>query len=187
MDDDRQRRLIRIVDYDPGWPAGFRRLQDHIWPSVADLALRIEHVGSTAVPGLAAKPIIDLDIVIRDRATLPDIGAKLEALGYFARGDLGIADRYAYAATSSEPPHNLYACVEGSVALRNHLALRDHLRAHPEDAKAYGELKKALTEGFPDDIDQYVAGKTALIARFLAQAGFESAALEDVRAANRPK
>jgi GrpB-like predicted nucleotidyltransferase (UPF0157 family) len=163
------RRLIQVMDYKPEWPDHFSQIRDRIWPCVRDIAVRIEHVGSTAVLGLAAKPIIDLDIVIEGRGDLPSVVARLGALGCQHRGDLGIRDREAFWAPENQPAHHLYVCSQDSLALRNHIVFRDHLRAHPVDAAAYSMLKKQLAEVCGGDIDRYVEGKTDFILSILAQ------------------
>lgn len=98
---------IRVVEYDPHWATLFLRLRERLWPLVSDLAIAIEHVGSTSVPGLAAKPVLDIDIVIRSRQDFPTVTERLASRGYAPRGDLGIADREAFAAPAEEPRHHL--------------------------------------------------------------------------------
>ncbi len=176
---------VVVVDYDPAWPALFERIRARVWPAVADLAVAIEHVGSTSVPGLAAKPRIDMDIVVPAREDVPKAIARLAPLGYVHIGDLGIPDREAFRASGELPPHNLYACHEGALPLRNHRALRDHLRAHPADARRYAALKKDLAARFPDDIDGYIEGKSAFIREILRQKGLTPDDLKSVEAANR--
>jgi len=83
---------IQLVDYDPDWPRIFNQIRDGIWPSVCDLALAIEHVGSTSVPGISAKPIIDIDLVIKSMVDLPAIVERLTPLDYKHRGNLGSKD-----------------------------------------------------------------------------------------------
>jgi GrpB-like predicted nucleotidyltransferase (UPF0157 family) len=178
-------RVIKVVDYDPEWPTMFYRLRTKVWPAVRDFAIAFEHVGSTSVPGLAAKPVIDLDVVIRGPNDLPLVMAQLERLGYEPRGNLGIEDREAFSAPLAEPAHNLYVCPLRSIALRNHIALRDHLRAHPPAVAAYSALKKELAERFPYDVDRYVEGKTAFILSILAHCGFSAGRLNSIRRANR--
>jgi GrpB-like predicted nucleotidyltransferase (UPF0157 family) len=178
-------RTITVVDHDASWSEAFQRLRDRIWPVVADVAVAIEHVGSTAVPGLAAKPVIDLDVVLRSGEDLPRAVERLATLGYAHRGDLGIAGREAFAAPPGPPEHHLYVCPPDSPALANHLALREHLRAHPEVAAAYGALKRRLAAAFPHDIDGYVAGKTGFILGVLRAAGFPEDQLEEIERANR--
>jgi len=163
-------RTIVVVDYDPAWPAAFERLRAAIWPGVRDAAEAIEHVGSTAVPGLAAKPIIDLDIVVRSGAEVPAAIARLAMLGYAHRGNLGIEGREAFDGAPGPHAHHLYVCPRDSAALANHVAVRDYLRAHPDAAREYGQLKKALATRFPHDIEAYAGGKTDLLQRIMRAA-----------------
>jgi GrpB-like predicted nucleotidyltransferase (UPF0157 family) len=165
---------VQVVDYNPEWPAWFGELRDRVWPSVRDIAVAVEHVGSTSVPGLAAKPVIDLDLVIPSRSELPWIVLRLGRLGYKHLGDLEIPDREAFSTLENQPAHHLYVCPLDSIALRNHIALRDHLRGHPADAAAYASLKKQLAKRFPHDIDRYAKSRTDLILSILAQYGLSA-------------
>jgi GrpB-like predicted nucleotidyltransferase (UPF0157 family) len=165
-------RTIVVVDYDPRWPDTFEQLRAAIWPVVSDVALAIEHVGSTSVPGLAAKPIVDLSVVIPTEAEIPQSIDCLATLGYVHRGNLGVEGREAFDGDGRLPKHHLYVCPRRSIALANHLAVRDHLRRNPETAHRYGELKKLLARMFPHDIDRYVHGKTDLILEILCAEGF---------------
>jgi GrpB-like predicted nucleotidyltransferase (UPF0157 family) len=178
------RRSICVVDYDPEWPRVFARLRARIWPSVSDFTLGIEHVGSTAVPGLAAKPVIDIDIVVAGRQEIPLAVERLTNLGYVHEGDLGIPDREAFDLPSGGPAHHLYVCPRESLALRSHLALRDHLRAHPQDVAAYSVLKKRLAQEFTHDIARYVEGKSEFILAILAREGFSPDSVESIRKVN---
>jgi GrpB-like predicted nucleotidyltransferase (UPF0157 family) len=176
---------ITVVDYDPSWPETFERLRASIWPTIRDVALSIEHIGSTSVVGLAAKPVIDMTIVVPPASAMAPLIDRLAAIGYRHRGDLGVPGREAFARPEGTPVHHLYACVEGSVGLRNHLAVRDYLRRNPSAARDYGMLKKQLAERFADDIDSYVEGKTDFILSILAEAGFPAGELDEIRAINR--
>lgn len=158
---------IEVSDYDPAWVVGAAELESRLWPEVRRFSTRFEHVGSTSVPGLAAKPVLDLDICIRDGSELDSVVGALEPLGYAHRGELGIAGRHAFRSPEGGPRHHLYVCVEGSLGLRNHLVLRDHLRGNPADAAAYGALKKHLA-ATQTEMAGYVEGKTAFITRILA-------------------
>jgi GrpB-like predicted nucleotidyltransferase (UPF0157 family) len=176
---------ILVVDYDPAWPTVFEQLRRHVWPAVSDLATSAEHVGSTSVPGLAAKPIIDITLAVRTAADVPIAINRLAALGYVHRGNLGVEGREAFRAPSSLPHHHLYLCPSDSLALRNHLAVRDYLRVHPEIAKQYGELKKRLARQHPEDIDAYTEGKTDAIVRILKAVGLTPDELEKIEQINR--
>jgi GrpB-like predicted nucleotidyltransferase (UPF0157 family) len=178
-------RTIQVVDYDPEWANQFCRLRDRIWPSISDFAIAIEHVGSTSVPGLAAKPVLDIDIVIPSRSDLQLAVTRLANLGYAHRGNLGIEDRDAFAAPLDGPALHLYVCPGESIALRNHLILRDHLRTHPSDVEAYSALKKKLAAEFSRDVDSYMEGKGDFISSILAQHGFSAESLESIRRTSR--
>src|SRR5207244_7814251 len=157
--------------YDRVWTGLFELLRARILPAVADEALGIEHVGSTAVPGLAAKPIIDSTVVVPSRPHVTVTIDRLATLGYRHRGNLGIEDREAFDHAEGLPAHNLYVCPQETLGVINQLAVRDHLRAHPEKALAYGQLKKRLAREFTHDIDRYVYGKTDFVLGILRAAG----------------
>lgn len=184
---------VVVVEAQAAWAEDFCALRARLWPVVRTYALAIEHVGSTAVPGLAAKPIIDIDVVVADGAALEQCIALLAAASYEHRGELGIPGRHAFkrapgADAAEGPPlprHNLYVCLQGALSLRNHLALRDWLRTHPEDVRAYAQLKRELAARFPCDIGSYVEGKTAFITGILQRAGAVSEAeVQDLERVN---
>lgn len=161
---------VEIADYDPRWPETFTELRDQITGELGPLTQAIEHVGSTAVPGLAAKPIIDIDIVIGSPADLPAITARLRPLGYHPEGDHGVPGLEAFSTPPGTPPHHLYVCVTGSAPLKRRLALRDLLRARPDLIRAYATLKRSLADQYRDDRAAYTNGKTAFIEQALAAA-----------------
>ena len=171
---------IVVVNYDPGWREAYEQLRSQIWPVVREVATTIEHVGSTAVPGLAAKPIIDISVVARSEADIPAGIQRLGTIGYIHRGNLGVEGREAFRTPTSSPRHHLYLCARNCSALANHLAVRAFLRAHPEDAQEYGALKKQLALRYSDDIDGYTDGKTDMILRILERAGFRSDELKNI-------
>jgi len=175
---------IIVVDDDPDWPRQFEALRAVNARALGDVALAIEHVGSTAVPGLAAKPIIDLDVVVAPGQVGTAID-RLSAIGYEHKGDLGVAGREAMRHPSGSRRHHLYVCAEGNLALANHLAVRDFLRADAAAARAYGELKRRLAFRFADDVDGYVDGKTAFILDILRRRGFAERDLAEIAAINR--
>lgn len=178
---------IRVVDPDPAWPHVFEALKAPVAKALAGLALGLEHVGSTAVAGLAARPIVDIDVVIPSRAELPEVIERLAGLGYAHQGDRGIPGREAFESPAGLPAHHLYVCIQGGVALANHLTVRESLRRNPEAARRYGQLKKQLAAQVVDDVDSYVAGKTDFLLQILAEAGFPQAALLQIHDANHPR
>jgi GrpB-like predicted nucleotidyltransferase (UPF0157 family) len=177
--------MIVIRDYDTNWPETFEQLRSRVWPAVSDAALVIEHVGSTSVPGLAAKPVIDISVVVRSSEDTPGAIQGLTTLGYVHLGDRGIEGREAFASPGGLAAHHLYVCPRGSLGLANQLALRDFLRMNPDVAHEYGILKKGLAKRFPNDIDRYVDGKTDFIVAILNRSGFTPEQLESIEQANR--
>ena len=176
---------ITVCDYSENWPKQYEKLRSLIWPTVSAYALDIQHVGSTSVPGLAAKPVIDIDIIIESSKNLPDVLRALASLNYKHRGDLGIVGREAFKKEGAEIAHNLYVCLDGCLALRNHLLLRDHLRENPKDCKTYSKLKRELSEKFSDDIEAYTEGKTKFIIQILSSYAIEESELNLIEAVNK--
>ncbi|MGB1243347.1 MAG: GrpB family protein [Chitinophagales bacterium] len=191
-------KKIIIEDYNPNWKLQFEALKACIERPLKDLFISIEHVGSTSVEGLAAKPIIDIDIIIeKEDETLPQVIAELAKMGYEYRGDLGVKNRHAFKRQSGSVPfcnlnqtwqnHHLYVCKKGIASLQNHLLLRDYLRSHPEAVIEYGNLKKQLAAKYPYDIDSYIEGKTPLIVGILQKQGFNREEAEAIEEQNRKK
>ncbi len=159
-----------VVAYDPRWPADFEMVRARVWPAVAGVAVLVEHVGSTAVPGLAAKPVIDVDVVVSDRRDVPRAVAALESIGHRHRGDLGVPGREAFDPLPGLPEHHLYLVVRGSPAHRDHIDLREHLRTHPRDAERYAAEKRRLAPLLATDREAYADGKAWLVRELLAAA-----------------
>jgi len=169
---------IRIVDHDPAWPGLAEAEVRAIRGVLGDVAVRVEHVGSTAVPGLAAKPILDLQLSV-DALEPPERYAQpLKRLGYvFVPTD--DPPGYPLYAKPPERPrtHHLHVCVAGSEHELRHVAVRDFLRAHPDETARYEAVKRDLAARHPRDRLAYIAGKeayvTALERRAVAWAGGE--------------
>lgn len=172
---------ITVNPYDETWPARFAEIRDYLLPTLQGKIVTIEHVGSTSVPGLAAKPIIDLDVVIPDQPAFGPVKAALEDLGYSHNGDQGIPGREAfkYAGKPGLAPHHLYVCVQGSAELRRHLALRDWLSTHPGDRERYAAAKFEAAALFPEHIDAYIDAKSEVIQHIYACCGLLPATAED--------
>src|SRR5271168_4929063 len=137
--------------YNPEWPTEFAALRAVYMRSLGELILRVEHVGSTAVPSLRAKPILDIDIVMTGYEVFPDVVAHLRRLGYMHNGDQGIREREAFKpldnmAPYTSPPrnwmsHHLYVCPANSFELRRHLIFRDALRTRGDLRNEYEKRK----------------------------------------------
>ena len=164
---------ITVEPYREEWERNFLAIRAELLGALGDLALRIEHVGSTAVRGLSAKPILDIDVVIRDRASFRAAASGLEEIGYRHEGDLGIPGREAFAYSGKEhlQKHHLYVCPEDSAELKRHTAFRDYLRAHPEAVCAYSRIKEEAAALYPQDIDRYMRHKAPFIERIYRELG----------------
>ena len=156
---------VMVVPYDKAWKSAFEEIKSEIEAAIGDLIVGIEHVGSTSVEGLSAKPCIDMDVIIRDYTVFDAVVEKLEAIGYIHEGDLGIQDREAF--RYSDKPHlqthHLYVCPQDSQELHRHVTFRDFLRSNPEAVKNYSSVKETAARLFPDDIDQYIQYKSPCI------------------------
>ena len=177
-------KAIVVVEPDPLWAESFATIRRDLQASLAGVpVVAIEHVGSTSVPGLAAKPIIDVDVVVA-RPHVPGAADALEASGYVALGDLGVPDRLAFQAPNDGIRRNVYVVVDGCLSLRNHLGLRSVLRSDPRLRDEYSAIKRRLAAE-TGDIDVYVDGKTEIIRRILERAGLASGELEEIERINQ--
>lgn len=127
--------------------------------------MKIEHVGSTSVEGLSAKPVIDIDVVIKDTTVLPDVISALQTIGYFHEGDLGIPGREAFKYEGKEHlrKHHLYVCSQDSEELKRHITFRDYLRSNPDAVEEYSKIKEEAANFYPWDIDKYIEHKSPVI------------------------
>jgi GrpB-like predicted nucleotidyltransferase (UPF0157 family) len=176
---------VVVVPYDPRWREQFLAVHAGLVAALEGVPVHsIEHVGSTAVEGLAAKPRIDVDVVV-DRDHVEPASAALEAAGYAHLGDLGIPDRHAFRAPDADPPRNVYVVVDGCLALRNHLAVRDLLRRDAALRDEYSRHKLELASRDYADVDRYVLDKSPVVQRILAAAGFGADELAAIEAVNR--
>ncbi len=163
---------IVILDHNPLWPELYQALHNRIDAALGSLAARIEHIGSTAVPGLAAKPIIDIIVVLHTHHDLVSAIEALSGLGYRHEGDLGIKGREAFATPSgySRHDHHLYVCTPDWRGYEDQIAFRDYLRAHSGTARAYGRLKRALAASHRDDRRAYSEAKSDFVNAVLRRA-----------------
>jgi GrpB-like predicted nucleotidyltransferase (UPF0157 family) len=162
---------VRIVEHDPSWATQAQDELRRIGEALGPVALHLEHVGSTAVPGLAAKPILDLQLSVaaiepRERYVTP-----LERLGYLFVPDPESPDFHLFAKPPERPrTHHLHVCEVGSGHELRHVAVRDYLHAHPDEAARYAAFKRELVERFPEDRLAYIEGKEEYVRELEARA-----------------
>ena len=168
-------KKVIVLPYDRTWKAAFEEIKKEIEGTVGDLIIGIEHVGSTSVEGMSAKPCIDIDVVIEDYSVFDAVVNRLKMIGYIHEGDLGIKDREAF--RYSDKPHlqthHLYVCPQSSEELHRHITFRDFLRNHPEAVRKYSTVKETAAKLFSDDIDQYIEYKSPCIEELYALCGLK--------------
>lgn len=165
-------RGVEVVAHDPRWPERFEEEAHRLREAFGADLVSIHHIGSTAVPGLPAKPILDLMPLVRDVRQADAAATALLHLGYEARGEYGIAGRRYFVRQDlrGRRTHHLHAFQADHPAAADHLSFRDYLRAHPEQARRYAELKMRSAERFPRDSRRYSEAKAALVQDLLARA-----------------
>lgn len=147
--------IVTVVDYDPKWITKFKEESEILRHILGEVICEIHHIGSTAVPGLMAKPIIDMMLDVKDLIDLDTKNSLLENLGYEAKGELGIKGRRYFRKGGDHRTHQIHAFKSGDPHLMRHLAFRDYLRAHDQIAKEYGELKSDIAKRSNNDIEHY--------------------------------
>jgi GrpB-like predicted nucleotidyltransferase (UPF0157 family) len=167
--------VVVVVPYTPEWRTAFHEVRARLLTALSNLPVEIEHVGSTSVVGLPAKPILDIDVVLESEDDVPRAVAALAAAGYQHRGDRGVPGREAFTASgTTDLEEHVYVVVRGSKPHRDHIDFRDYLHAHPETAAEHAALKAELAGRFPtdgpDDQAGYTEAKTDFIEAVLADA-----------------
>lgn len=161
---DEDKKVI-VVPYDETWKSAFEEIKKELEQVIGDLIIGIEHVGSTSVEGLSAKPCIDIDVIIKDYSIFDTVVSRLETIGYTHEGNLGIKDREAF--KYSDKPHlqkhHLYVCPQQSKELFRHITFRDFLRSNPEAVKKYGSTKETAAQLLLDNIEKYIEYKSPCI------------------------
>jgi GrpB-like predicted nucleotidyltransferase (UPF0157 family) len=170
---ERRGELIRVVDYDEEWPQRFVRWREVLKASLGEAALRIEHVGSTSVAGLAAKPVVDIQVSVADPADEAAYVPPLEELGLQLRSR---DDVHRFFRPVPERPRDvhLHVCAAGSDWERDHLLFRDYLRAHPEVRERYADVKRDAAKVWADDGWAYTDAKSDVILDLLEKAREEA-------------
>ena len=166
-------KKVIVVPYDHQWKNDFAAIAAELYAALGDAALSIEHVGSTSVEGLSAKPIVDIDVVIESMDAFSQARSLLEKIGYCHEGNFGIQGREAFKYSGKEHlrTHHLYVCPKDSEELKRHIAFRNYLRENPAAAEEYGRVKKEGALLCPEDIDGYIRHKSAFIERIYRECG----------------
>ena len=168
-------RKVVVLPYDVAWQSAFEKIKGEIEEAIDDLIIGIEHVGSTSVEGLSAKPCIDIDVIIKDYSVFTAVVEALKGIGYIHEGDLGIKDREAFKYTDKPylMMHHLYVCPQYSEELHRHITFRDFLRSNHEAVKKYSLIKEKAAKLFPNDIEGYIEYKSPCIEELYKECGLK--------------
>ncbi|MFS0782189.1 GrpB family protein [Bacillus sp. 1P06AnD] len=156
-------RKVEVRSYDARWVQHFSEEAEKLNLVFGDEIIDIHHIGSTSVPGLKAKPIIDIMPVVKDINKVDTYNNMMQEIGYEAKGENGIVQRRYFQKGGDYRSHHVHIYQVGSHEIKRHLAFRDYLKLHPNERELYGRLKETLARQFPDVIESYIKGKDYLI------------------------
>ena len=166
-----ENRTILVVPYHPGWSGKYQQEADKISAIFGQELISIHHIGSTAIPGMSAKPIIDMMPVVHNIDAVEIFNPAMIQLGYEPRGESGIPGRrYFVRGGDAHRTHHVHTYQPDNPEVNRHLDFRDYLITHPEEAQQYAGLKVELARQYPHDIDAYIAGKDGLIKKIIQRA-----------------
>jgi len=158
-----QVRIIQVVPYNPEWHEEYLKEVERDRSILHTEIVDVHHIGSTSIPEIYAKPIIDILIEVRDINNIDKYNEDMKKLEYIAKGEYGIVDRRFFLKGLYNRTHHIHIFQTGNSEIKRHLEFRDYMIAHPEESKRYGELKKALVIKFSYDIEGYCDGKDKYI------------------------
>lgn len=156
---------VEVVPHDPQWRAAFESESAVLRAVLGDNVVAIHHIGSTAIPGIYAKPVIDILVELKDVAALDGLSTRMEELGYEVMGEFGLPGRRYFRKDSEagKRTHQIHAFKAGTSQANRHLAFRDYLNDHPVEARAYSDLKRRLAAEHLYSMNDYIDGKDAFI------------------------
>ena len=158
-------KKVEVVPHNPRWRNAFEAEAKHIGAALGENVVAIHHIGSTAIPDIYAKPVIDLLVEVGNITEVDERSSAMEALGYEAMGEFGIPGRRYFRKDNQEGirTYQIHVFDAGSAQIDRHLAFRDYMIAHPEDARKYSELKRKLAKEHSQSINGYMDGKDSFI------------------------
>lgn len=163
MSEQNQVRIMEVVPYNPDWKDEYLKESEKIANFMKGEIVEIYHIGSTAIPGIFAKPVIDILVEVKDISNVDKYNSNMEELGYISAGEAGIEGRRFFFKGLYTRTHHVHIFQTGSPEIKRHINFRDYMIAYPEEAKRYEELKKEVAIKFRYDSKGYCAGKDAFI------------------------
>ena len=152
-------RKVEVIPYKEEWSALFLEESEKIKEVYGDEIVSIYHIGSTAIPNIYAKPVIDILVEVMDIDRIDLYNKRMEQLNYEARGENGIPNRRFFMKGGNNRTHHVHIFEKGDDEIKRHLVFRDYMIAHPEEALQYSQLKQQLAKQFPDNMEDYIEGK----------------------------
>ena len=158
-------KKVEVVAHDPNWRGEFETEAGRIAAALGDILVAIHHIGSTAIAGIYTKPVIDILVEVRDVSEVDELSSEMTRLGYEVMGEFGIPGRRYFRKNDEAGvrTHQIHMFEQGSEQIRRHLAFRDFMNAHPEEARKYSDLKRKLAAEYPQNMDGYIDGKDEFI------------------------
>lgn len=156
-------RKVEVSSYDENWPQAYQSEAEKIRTIFVPIIVDIYHIGSTSVPGLSAKPVIDILVEVSSIEKVDEFNQDMILLGYEARGENGIPQRRYFQKGGNERTHHVHIFEKGNPEIARHVTFRNYLRNYPQEATRYGALKEELAKRFPYDIEKYISGKDSLV------------------------
>lgn len=166
-------KKVEVVPPNAQWRNEFEKEAECLAAALGENVVAVHHIGSTAIPNIYAKPVIDLLVEVKDITELDERSSVMRSLGYEVMGEFGISGRRYFRRDNQEGirTHQIHSFETGSAQIERHLAFRDYMIAHPEDARKYSELKRKLAEENPQNINGYMDGKDGFIKEIDRKAG----------------
>ena len=156
-------RQVIVTPYQSSWPDAFQQAKEQLEAVFGDRLLAVHHIGSTSVPGLSAKPILDILPVVDSLDGIGTFNAAMEAIGYEVKGEFGMPGRRYYRKGGDDRTHHIHLYAAGNPEIMRHVIFRDYLREHPQEVEAYSAIKEQLAQQYPEDISAYIAGKDSFV------------------------
>ena len=157
------KRRVGVVSYNPNWTEIYKEESKKIKNVLSDIIVDIHHIGSTAIPGIKAKPVIDILVEVKDIEAVDQYNNKMEELGYEVMGEYGIPKRRFFRKGGNNRTHHIHIFQVGNEEIERHINFKEYLIAHPDKAREYSKLKEKLTNKYTYDVENYTNGKSDFI------------------------
>ncbi|MET4654739.1 GrpB-like predicted nucleotidyltransferase (UPF0157 family) [Exiguobacterium sp. PvP048] len=156
-------RQVIVTPYQSSWPEAFQQEKEQLETIFGGRLLAVHHIGSTSVPGLSAKPILDILPVVDSLDGIEAFDTAMEQIGYETKGEFGMSGRRYYRKGGDNRTHHIHLYADGNPEIMRHVVFRDYLRQHPEEVEAYSTIKERQAHQYPEDISAYIAGKDSFV------------------------